>query len=376
MYSIRIHENSGRCGTIVRSNDHHNQNHRRVPSSLYKFQYYPLPSASSYVDVDLYEPVTDFCFGSDLALFACPRYYQNTALSPIFVSLEDGRGEAGTLRALNVQNFPQSDALRVEMTCRQHYEKYVAFGHRNGQVSLLDLRQSHTCCSILQHNNNNNNNSSSPSPLGSVTDLKFLPNNKQLLVKRSFGSCQLHDLRRTTSSSSAPRQQQQQPAGMTYQVYKKETPSSMIYNLSVPNGQIIPTRSATCNGLAVDPTCHQTMMSPYINDSYEACIGLWSLGTGNFVGSKSLGGKNPEKETIFVELCQKTTPSFTEDSLRKQNGSDGCNGCSSSSPSSFGVWLKCGRFSKSNHLSNGKYGSLHHLSFPGSHTLADAKRTS
>ena len=138
MYSIRIHENSGRCGTIVRSNvhHHHHQNHRRVSSSLYKFQYYPLPSASSYVDVDLYEPVTDFCLGSDLALFACPRYYQSTALSPIFVSLEDGRGEVGTLRTLNVQNFPQSDALRVEMTCRQHYEKYVAFGHRSNKVMI------------------------------------------------------------------------------------------------------------------------------------------------------------------------------------------------------------------------------------------------
>ena len=126
-----MHQGSARCGTVVRSNS------RDAP---YSFQYYPLPHATSYVEAPLYEPVHDFCFGTDLVLFACPRFVGNATLTPLFLPLEGD----GALRQLNVRNFPQSDALRVEMTCASSQEKYVAFGHRNGQVSLLDLRQSHT----------------------------------------------------------------------------------------------------------------------------------------------------------------------------------------------------------------------------------------
>jgi hypothetical protein len=322
VYCVRMHEKSGRCGTIVMSNDRH---------SLYKFQCYPLPDATTYFDVMLQEPVTDFSFGTDLVLFACPRYFGRSTLSPIFLTLEDGR--QGSLRSLNVQNFPQSDALRVEMTCDK--EKYVAFGHRNGQVSLLDLRQSHTCCSILQYMGE-----SSTSPLlGSATDLKFLSSNQQLAVKRSFGSTQLHDLRQISSLSA------------NHHHHSRRNPS-VVHNFVVPSNNILATASATCNGLAVDPSCQQTLMTPYINPNHQAVLGFWSLRSGVFVGSTVLA-KNREDDTIFVEVCSTTTASFSSHSKQKMD------------PSQFGVWLKCGRFSKQS-LHHGKVGSLHHLSFPGS----------
>jgi hypothetical protein len=303
VHVIRMHEKSERCGTVVREN-----NNRYSP---YKFQWYSLPHAVTYVEADLYEPVHDFCFGNDLVLFACPRFTGGALLSPLFLPLEGGDG---ALRTLNVQNFPQSDALRVEMTCDN--EKYVAFGHRNGQVSLLDLRQSHTCCAILQHEGAN---------LGSATDMSFLSSSKQLLVQRSFGSFQLHDLRKLSKSTSA-----------------------LVSNMSVPDDQLNRTLSANCNGFAVDPTTEQTLVAPYINSKQEACLGVWSLGTGVMVGSKTLAG-NPEKDAIFTEVCQRTTRGYSKQT--------------ESSSSSFGFWLKCGRFSRSK--INSKVGSLHHITMPG-----------
>jgi hypothetical protein len=273
----------------------------------------------------------------------------NATLTPLFLSF--GRGD-GELRTLNVQNFPQSDALRVEMSCSSN-EKYVAFGHRNGQVSLLDLRQSHTT-TILEYHGDESSSSSS-STLGSATDLGFLSqqNQQQLLVKRSFGSCQLHDLRMTstmTTGSSAKRS------------------SSVIHHLSVPSDEINPTLSANCNGFAVDPTCEQTLIAPYINaQHHEACLGVWSLGTGVMVGSRRILAKKTNNEqphhqqqqhddnndVLYTEVCQRTTPAFfgTGKKMKKD-------------ASMFGVWLKCGRFSKSK--SNSKFGSLHHVAFPGS----------
>lgn len=320
-----MHEKSGLCGTVTLSDDR---------DSLYKFQCYPLPDATSFFEMPLQEPVTDFAFGPDLVLFACPRYYGKAALSPTFLTLEDGR--EGYLRCLNIQNFPHSDALRVEMTCTK--EKFIAFGHRNGQVSLLDLRQSQSCCSILQHLPED----STSEVLGSATDLKFLSNH-HLLVNRSFGNTQLHDLRQISSKLS-----QDSPTTM------RRRSTSLLHHLEVPSDGILQTASSTCNGMVVDPTCQQTLLTPYIDSDRNAALGFWSLTTGTFAGKKILA-TNPEEDPIFVELCPTTTASFLNRGERKHGLSN---------PSDFGVWLKCGRFAKSRPLSS-KAGSLHHLSLPG-----------
>eukprot|EP00526_Cylindrotheca_closterium_P005927 CAMPEP_0113618834 /NCGR_PEP_ID=MMETSP0017_2-20120614/9550_1 /TAXON_ID=2856 /ORGANISM="Cylindrotheca closterium" /LENGTH=580 /DNA_ID=CAMNT_0000528373 /DNA_START=143 /DNA_END=1885 /DNA_ORIENTATION=- /assembly_acc=CAM_ASM_000147 len=355
VHSLRMHEKSGWCGTVVLSDDRY---------SLYKFQCYPLPDATSFFEMRLQEPVTDFVFGTDLVLFACPRYYGKATLSPTFLTLEDGR--EGELRCLNIQNFPHSDALRVEMTCTK--EKFIAFGHRNGQVSLLDLRQSQSCCSILQHLPKD----SSSSILGSATDLQFLSNNHQLLVKRSFGSTQLHDLRQMTSSSSSSQQGDSSSTSRIMPRRRATMSSSVVHHLQVPSDHgILTTASSRCNGMVVDPTCQQTLISPYIDSDHNAALGFWSLNTGTFAGKKILA-KNPEQDPIFVEMCPTTTASFLNNSNndntnndRRGESSRKHDGLFNQHPSSdFGVWLKCGRFSKSRAQSS-KAGSLHHLSLPG-----------
>lgn len=319
-----MHEKSAQCGTVVRSNDSY------VP---YVFQIYPLPHPTSYLEVPLFKPVHDFCFGTDLALFACPRFTGNETLTPLFLPL--GRGDR-ELFTLNVRNFPQSDALRVEMECASN-GKYIAFGHRNGQISLLDLRQSQTT-TILQYHNGESFN-----VLGSAVDLGFLAQRNQLLVKRSFGTCQLHDLRMTTSTGSS----------MTR---SSSSSSSVVHHLGVPSELINPTLSANCNGFAVDPTSEQTLMAPYISAQQEVHLGVWSLGTGVMVGSRRVLAKNTTDDVLYTEVCQRTTPSFSE---RKKSRK-----ALASSSSTFGVWLKCGRFSKSK--SNSRFGSLHHVNFASS----------
>ena len=312
VHAIRLHEKSQRLGTVVRDN---------ASSTSYKFQFYSLPHATNYVVADLHTPVHDFCFGPDLAIFACPRFGgqgRNSILTPLFLRLDQS---SGVLRSLNVQNFPQSDALRVEMSCEK--EKYIAFAHRNGQVSLLDLRQSSTNSAIID--------SGFPATeRGSATDLLFLANQHHLLVKRSFGSCELHDLRML---SPCPRS--------LVQIFraKEHAPPQCSFHKML---------SSNCNGLMVDPNTQQTLMSPYVNGMQQPCLGVWNMVSGDMVGTKVLHD-NPMQETFYVELMSTTTPGFDSRGRLKSG--------------SFGAWMKCGRFSEEKIQT--KTGSLHHLTFPG-----------
>lgn len=315
-----MHEKSQKVGAIVR-NDHD-------PKS-YKFHWYSLPYVANYIEANLETPVHDFCFGTDLAVFACPRFGggsgRNALLTPLFLPLD--HPSSAILRSLNVQNFPQSDALRVEMSCSK--EKFLAFAHRNGQVSLLDLRQSQTCCSIISPEG-------TPTELGSATDLAFLSSQTQLLVKRSFGPCQLHDLRKLSPC-----------------------PSSLLHTLTVPDHEhcewsIDKMLSSNCNGFCVDPLTEQILVSPFVNTRRQPCVGVWSLKTGDMVGHRILY-QNPKQEVYFTEVCSKTTPAYENHKGRTTT--------IVSHPSRFGVWMKCGRFSEE--ALNSRVGSLHHLQFPG-----------
>lgn len=236
---------------------------------------------------------------------------------PLFLRLDQ---PSGILRSLNIQNLPQSDALRVEMSCEK--EKYIAFGHRNGQVSLVDLRQSSSICSIIQ--------GAAPTDLGSATDLIFLSNQKQLMVKRSFGPCELHDLRML---SPCPKS-----LVHTFQAPEFSQPKCSLHKLL----------SANCNGFMIDPNTQQTLVSPYVNSLHQPCLGIWNMVSGDLVGTKVLDD-NVAKEVFYVELSSTTTAGFDSQGRLRSSW--------------FGAWMKCGRFSDGK--IHGKHGSLHHLTFPG-----------
>ena len=367
VHSIRMHEGSKLCGTISRSTAS-SKYHYNNPS--YLFRWYKLPHATNYLEADIPHPVTDFCFGTELAIFSCSRY--RNKLNPLFLPLvEAGQYNdtyiSSAVRTINVQNFPQSDALRVEMMC-DGQEKIVAFGHRNGQVSILDLRVSGTVCSILEYEEKSTRNSMQV--LGCVSDLGFLSgyqSGHQIIVKRSFGSTQLHDLRKS-SSSLVPISA---TAG-TSSSNNNNKSTTVIRHMTVPSDEINLALTTNCNGFAINANYDNTdeittMLSPYINSDSDACLGVWSLKTGHMVGSRVLQQNANCDDTLYVELCQRTTPSFSSNkwdgkcNTKMKNVNN--NKMSLASSSSFGVWLKCGAFTKGKMKS--KVGSMHHISFPG-----------
>jgi len=325
-FAIRMHEKSATCGMIVKLNNH--------STKPYSFRWYPLPHATSYVEAQLPRPATDFRFGTDIALFACPRYstLSSESLNPLFLPLVEGvdsRYLESAFRTINVRNFPQSDALRIEMMC-EGQEKLVGFGHRNGQVSVLDLRASSTVCSILQYEASE---ARKQRLLGCVSDLQFLSSgsNTSVLVRRSFGSCQLHDLRKASSTTNNG-------------TSSNHTSTTVVHSMEVPPNELHPTLTANCNGFAVDPNCQQTMVSPYIaSPSGDARLGIWSLATGQMVGTRLLSSNDDcEGTTLHAEVCSRTL----------QNNND----------SSFDIWLKCGAITSGKLRS--RVGSLHKITIP------------
>lgn len=142
--------------------------------------------------------------------------------------------------------------------------------------------------------------------------------------------------------------------------------------MTVPSDEINLALTTNCNGFAINANYDNTdeittMLSPYINSDSDACLGVWSLKTGHMVGSRVLQQNANCDDTLYVELCQRTTPSFSSNkwdgkcNTKMKNVNN--NKMSLASSSSFGVWLKCGAFTKGKMKS--KVGSMHHISFPG-----------
>jgi hypothetical protein len=344
--AIRLHGESGLCGTVLRPANGLNW--------TYQFKIFSLSRGTVYFGTNVDLPIHDFCFGTDLVLFSCPRYHSGSEILPLFLPLQRGVGMdsdgGSSIRKLNVRNFPQSDALRVEMSCDQN-NKIVAFGHRNGQTSLLDLRTSNVC-TVIQYDGPMQGPTAGM-PLGSVSDMTFLSTrpSTQILIKRSFGSFQLHDLRKTTSSSSS------------------SSSTTVIYNMTIPPQKLNATLSSNCNGFTLDQCGEQTLLSPYVNQSNDACLGTWSLQTGLMVGSRVLLPNTPDRQTSYVELCKNQVPAFSSSS-----SSSAAAAAAASSSSTLGTnnkgesdawaaWFKCGAYTKGKISS--KVGSLHEMSFPG-----------
>lgn len=335
--AIRFHEKTSRVGIIRQTNNNNNNDMSREPLLLYDINPDHTKTLLFSLNLDGI-PMNDISFGQDLMIMAGPCRYQGKPIRPLLLPLSP-QGNPRDVRELNLQNLSESDILRVEMTCKNG--AFIGFGHRNGQVSFLDLRQSTSVCSIL-HCEESSGSSTAVMPLGSATDLCFLSSldTQKVLVRRSHGTCQLHDLR-TASSNAISR------------LHLSSSPT-LLWNLAVPLDDISPTLTARCNGFAMDPHDGQTMISPYISSSNHARLGMWSLQTGHMLGSRLLKDSSSGDDVMFVELCQKTTSSF----VGEKDARATCR------KSAFSVWAKCGAHSKKEVGS--KVGSLHQISFSGS----------
>lgn len=186
----------------------------------------------------------------------------------------------------------KSDALCIE--CPRVAVSIL--GHRDGQISLRDSREEWRFAKLRK--------SSKLFDSQSVVRLKPLSCNEHTLLARgSSGTCQLFDLRKFGTYSRQTRKNHSSPSIQEFQL-----PSNIDSLLT-----------SKCNGIAVDPS-ESVLMSPYVDSSHRARLGVWSLYSGEFVGSKSLSGvAEKENATPTVELCEKVTAAWQ---WRRQKLSD------------------------------------------------------
>jgi len=227
-------------------------------------------------------------------------------------------------------HIPASDILTVENLDHNFSSSSLVLGHRNGQVSLQDLRAtSASSCSQLPSSNKNINE------FGSIVALHPLNQHRpyQILARSggvNGGHCRLFDVRMFSSSSAAT---------TTQPTHHR---SSVVHELRIPDQQHGKNRIS--KGIATDPS--QTVaLAPFVDDTTNtAQIGVWSLDSGMFVGSKPVASAttiptNTDNSAAAaidcLELCPKITRTWT------MGGSDG-DDSPMSVPGSFSLWLNCG----------------------------------
>lgn len=232
---------------------------------------------------------------------------------------------SGTSFNIKTSQFSRSDALCVDYL----NENTLLFGHRNGAISLLDKRREHIQMVA-----------SADMQGGSTTSVLPLANGCMFLAKKSFGSCQMFDIRKMSESKD----------------------SAMVWHLQVPRGTANATLSSCCSGVAVDPT--QTIaISPFADGQRRGHFALWSLTTGHLIGSKPI--QNSTLNTLqgqssiglpHCELRSTITPSWQLGT--EQDG----NNVVKRKSNAWSLWFKSGEVDS--HAPR-CMGSIHQLTFRG-----------
>ena len=266
--------------------------------------------------------------------------------------LESGSLEGG--RKSRTSRLPTSTVfcMEAESSNNDLRKKYVALGHRNGQVSIWDVNGNGICNSTRK----SAHSGQKPDTFGNTVALQWLGGGNQVLAKGSLGDCRLYDTR-------------QMGQRQNYQSYgDKETDPSLLWSLSAPPccNLVRSKISLYCNGLAVDPT-QSFAIAPLLNEKEDPCFGFWSVTTGQLVGLKQLQSNAAsavfEKPPPFLELATTTTPVFTTDEK-------GEFVLAPSAGNYSGVWFKSGRplspctGDYSLNLSLGS-GSIYHMTLAG-----------
>jgi hypothetical protein len=240
----------------------------------------------------------DFCATSpDTIVMACnqtrdERWYEWTN-EPMVVHL--GRGQ--TIPA-HVTGFGTADALCIEPD--GDTADGALFGHRDGSLTLWDPRSPYACVNTgLDVELNNVVALHSLSPLSP----------HQWLVRGSRGVCRLYDIRRAGSNCGGKRSRQ------------------IVHEFSIPNGSNL--NAWKCSGIATDPT-HAVVITPF-NRSNDTLLSVWSLYSGDFIGSRSVLAGTIHSPPYHVKLCSTRTSawkwcSVKEDAIcRRENA--------------FGLWI-------------------------------------
>jgi hypothetical protein len=238
------------------------------------------------------------------------------------------------------------------------------FGHRNGQVTLFDIRSGCSHSTQLESvpssaTRTTTRNRSSLPFFGSITSIHPLSASlspRQVLVRGSQGSCRLHDFRKLCdngiSTSGAKGKRHGHTHGDASLVYEM-TPLPLLADFNCDddftcdisnhnNGdedggnnhghrrhrhRQVQRLTSRCNGVVTNPE-ETIVISPHVQvhgaDQVEMpTLGFWSLQTGDWIGSKALApssltaGDDNEQfpattswSVAWVELSKRVTPAW------------------------------------------------------------------
>lgn len=229
----------------------------------------------------------------------------------------------------------RSDILCVETDCSGSRPHISLCGHRNGQITLQDIRTS-SCIGAV-----NSIQATGRQNFKSVVAMKllFVQRPDQLLARSSNGLCRLFDLRRLGGP-------------MVPDTHTSSSSSSLVHELSPPFEQFdaFPSVGGVVKGLATDPL-QTTAIVPFVDKDHEACLGLWSLDSGDFIGDKQVN-RLPGMTSMrmqggdCLDLCSTLTRAW---SFRNGLTEDDAELV----PGSYGLWFNWG--------SRG----IHHVKFNG-----------
>jgi len=273
----------------------------------------------------------DFCNHKDTVYLAmsCDRIHNGRPW--IVQSTADGRYRVSSYP---VPKFPESDSLCVQV--KQDGDAF--FGHRNGQLTIFD-EYDQSCCSTKASQS-----------FGSIASLNILERGDQLLARGSFGSCRLYDVRKMGMDS-----------------YYYDDDPSVVHEFTLPDHLSTERLTTRCNGVATNPV-QSVAISPFVNEEEAPCLGVWSLYSGQYLGSRKLALDSGDEMTpatstwgvSWVELCQTITPAWRwkdECTERPERAAEPV-------PGAFGLWYKCGQ-SIAGPTIPPEAGSIHHVYFDG-----------
>eukprot|EP00977_Amphora_coffeiformis_P009588 scaffold2209_cov168-Amphora_coffeaeformis.AAC.2 len=200
----------------------------------------------------------------------------------------------------------------------------VCVGFRNGQLVVTDIwGNTQAATSPIQQQQGKVDS------FGSIYALTSL-GSKQMLARGSSGTCRLFDLRKLSSNPTISHE-------------FTATNPSVVTEYVAPTDQISERLTRKCRGIATDPS-QSTVFSPLVSKDEVPSLGMWSLHTGEYVGSRPLA-PHPDSDAgtvvpsasswgvSWVELCSRVTPAW-----EKVHG----QGQPRRRPGSFALWYKTG----------------------------------
>ena len=168
--------------------------------------------------------------------------------------------------------------------------------------------------------------STSDNSFGSATAIQPLQTDNMVVVKGSFGSCKVLDLRK----------------------------QSTLFELCIPDDMVHQTKTVRCTGLAVDPT-ESVAIAPFAGPNSCISFGIWDIGSGELLRTLKLGSNAGTGIPAFCELSSVVTSGYEMlckmDSDTPEIFSEG---------GSWGLWFKTNVISAS---LPPEVGGIHHIRF-------------